>query len=67
MSAEQLKAAVREYATENFGEVRSASVVINLGTGVSPEVLHAVMPASCEPARAESPSERDHIRLLETA
>jgi hypothetical protein len=39
MSAEQLKSAVREYVSEQFGECRSASVVIDLGRGVPPEML----------------------------
>ena len=67
MSAEEVKAALRQYAIEQFGEVRSASAIIQPAKGVSPEVLHAITPVSAEPTPSESPSAPGHIRLLGTA
>lgn len=51
MSAEELKAAMRQYADEHFPQWREASIMVGLGAGVPAEVL-VILPTSndqCEP------------------
>ena len=67
MTESAVKAAVREYVREQFGQCRSASVVIDLGNGIAPEVLLVVTPPSSAKARPESLPSPACILPLETA
>jgi hypothetical protein len=57
MSAEQLKAAVKEYARENFpGAWDVASVVISRGDGMEPEMLVVTPGRAVPPATSPDPA-----------